>query len=84
MSDAVAGFPHGRGIVPIGANFDTSGAPPKTLITPALFSHRPPPNREKRETSKIPTLRGRGGGGPKRKCCRILVDLPRQDPLFSR
>jgi hypothetical protein len=23
--------------------------PPKTLITPALFSHRTPPNREKRE-----------------------------------
>ena len=26
--------------------------PPKTLITPALFSHRPPPNREKREKNK--------------------------------
>jgi hypothetical protein len=26
--------------------------PPKTLITPALFSHRTPPNREKREKSK--------------------------------
>src|SRR4029077_10190301 len=24
------------------------------------------------------------GGGKKRKCCRILVNLPRQDPLFSR
>jgi len=30
-----------------------AGPPPKTLITPALFSHRPPPNREKREQGRV-------------------------------
>jgi len=34
----------------------------KPLITPALFSHRPPTNREKRENNKIPDLKGSGGG----------------------
>ena len=52
----------------------------KTLITPALFSHRPPPDREKREQGKhapgVPPLpvwgvgrgreRGLGGEGPGR------------------
>jgi hypothetical protein len=30
---------------------------PLSLITPALFSHRPPPNREKREKARTPHLR---------------------------
>jgi hypothetical protein len=41
---------------------------PWPLITPALFSHRPPPNREKREKGKNASAgfpspgRGEGGG----------------------
>jgi hypothetical protein len=53
--------------------FESSGdldVTSKTLITPALFSHRTPPDREKRENSKtastgFPLSRcgGLGGGG---------------------
>jgi|GEM_PF-7003332 len=40
-----------------GAFKTASALPPKTLITPALFSHRPPPDREKRETTSLLHLR---------------------------
>jgi hypothetical protein len=58
-----------------------------TLITPTLFSHRPPPNREKREKSKnAPAAspspgRGEGGGrgdrgeGPPRRGALLLLLL---------
>ena len=43
---------------------------PGPLITPTLFSHRPPPNREKREQDKnapgVPLSRGGGWGGRER------------------
>ncbi|HEV7785221.1 MAG TPA: sulfatase-like hydrolase/transferase, partial [Thermoanaerobaculia bacterium] len=43
---------------------------PDPLITPTLFSHRPPPNREKREQGRnapgVPLSRGGGWGGRER------------------
>src|SRR3977135_3927122 len=46
----------------------TAGRTAEALITPPLFSHRPPPNREKREQSAFvglpaPLSPGRRGGG---------------------
>ncbi|HEV7786574.1 MAG TPA: hypothetical protein VGQ28_14605, partial [Thermoanaerobaculia bacterium] len=46
------------------------GEQQRPLITPALFSHRPPPDREKREQGKdapgVPLSRGGGWGGRER------------------